>query len=190
MTNLIPIVLVSASPRRRKLFTAICPDFITAEADIDESLFLFLPAKEQVIKLAEAKCKKKAAEFKNSIVVGCDTLIELNDAVFGKPADREDAIRMLRLLSGRTHNVHTGVYVISPDESVTLHCMTKVSFYEMSGSEIEEYVDTGEPFDKAGSYGIQGMAARYIRGIEGDYFNVLGLPVSMLYQEFRRLGIV
>lgn len=184
------IVLASKSPRRRELFSIISRHFIAIEADVDESIVEGLSAKELAERLAKLKCEKAVESYRNSVVIGCDTLVELDGAIFGKPVDREDAVRMLRALSGNSHNVHTGVCVALPGDSFSFSCMTKVTFNEMDDEEIREYVDSKDPFDKAGSYGIQGMAARYIKGIEGDYFNVLGLPISMLYRELRDRKIV
>ena len=137
------------------------------------------------------------------IVIGADTVVSCGGKVLGKPAGRADAIRMLGNLSGRSHEVYTGVTVVKKDNApasalesgemegslniYTFHEETKVTFYEMSLSEINEYVDTCDPMDKAGAYGIQGFCARYIKGIEGDYNNVVGLPIGHLYQLLKNL---
>ncbi len=129
---------------------------------------------------------------RNTLVIGADTVVSCDGRILGKPRSREDAFAMLRLLQGRSHHVYTGVTLIlgngmGEPVSCTFHEETEVCFYPMTDEEIESYLETGEPFDKAGAYGIQGQCARYIRGIQGDYGNVVGLPVGRLYQEAKRL---
>ncbi len=184
------IILASKSPRRRELFSLITRDFLAVEADVDEHVYSALPAKEQAEKLALSKCLFAAERYPESIVVGCDTLVELGGVVFGKPLDEADAARILKALSGNTHNVYTGAAIRLPSETVSFCQKTEVTFLPMTDREIEEYVLTGDPLDKAGAYGIQGMAARYIRGITGDYFNVLGLPISEIYHLLRNRNFV
>ena len=184
------IILASKSPRRRGLFSIITEQFATVETNVDEGIFSSLPAKEQSEGLAKLKCRTAFAKFPDAVVIGCDTLVESDGEVFGKPIDRNDAFRMLRRLSNATHNVYTGVAIASPEFFCCFSCCTEVFFREMSNDEINAYIDSGEPFDKAGGYGIQGMAARYIRGVSGDYFNVMGLPVSMIYGILHENGIV
>ncbi|MCL2539646.1 MAG: Maf family protein [Oscillospiraceae bacterium] len=185
------IVLASQSPRRRELFKLISEDFLVVEAMIEESLFSGESAGEQALKLAEMKCLRVCEKYPFDVVIGCDTLVELRGEVFGKPSDEEDAVRMLKALSGNTHSVFTGVCIRFPGEkTVRLCCKTKVSFWEMEEREMREYTASGDPLDKAGAYGIQGMAARYIREICGDYFNVMGLPVSSIYRELRARSII
>lgn len=128
------------------------------------------------------------------LVIGADTVVALDGAILGKPSDREDAIRMLERLQGREHEVYTGITLLYRAVGAAewkvkcFHERTKVSFYPMTEAEISEYVNTGDPLDKAGAYGIQGFCARYVRGIEGDYNNVVGLPVGRVYQEIKELS--
>jgi len=184
------VVLASKSPRRRELFSRIIEEFLTVETKVDESLFDALSAEEQAMKLAEMKCRAVSGAYPDDIIIGCDTLVELKGKVFGKPFDEEDAVRMLKELSGNTHVVCTGVCIRFPLEYLRFCCKTEVSFFEMDEGEINEYVSSGDPLDKAGAYGIQGVAARYVKGIKGDYFNVMGLPVSMIYRELHARKIV
>ena len=184
------IVLASKSPRRRELFSLITENFISVEADIDETKYRALKAEEQVISLAEDKCLYTANLYPDCVVIGCDTLVELNDEAMGKPKDREDAFRMVKALSGNTHTVYTGVCINFIDEIVRFYVKTEVTFTTMSEEEVAEYVSTGESDDKAGAYGMQGKASRYITGIKGDYFNVIGLPVSMIYMQLRKHNIL
>ena len=184
------IILASKSPRRFELFKKITADFIAVEAEVDEGGFSALPVREQVAELARAKCIAVGAMYPLDIVAGFDTLVELGCRIYGKPSGNKDAENILKALSGNTHNVYTGVHIRFPDGETGFFCRTEVTFHEMSDVEIEEYIKTGDPFDKAGAYGIQGMAARYIKRINGDFFNVMGLPVAAVYREFRTRGIV
>lgn len=129
-----------------------------------------------------------------TIVIGADTVVACDGQILGKPLDTENAVAMLRMLQGRAHEVYTGVTVLYEEAGVkkmlTFHEKTTVHFCPMTEEQIREYVTTGDPMDKAGSYGIQGICARYIRGIEGDYNNVVGLPAGRVYQELHGLGLV
>ena len=185
-----PIILASKSPRRRELFSLITPNYECAAPPADESGALSKDARELSLELARRKCLAAAAAYPERVVVGCDTVVCLESGeVLGKPRDAADARRMLGLLSGAKHSVFTGVCVaLGGREADAFACRTVVSFYKMSARDIEEYIATNEPFDKAGGYGAQGAAAKFIEGIEGDYFNVVGLPVSRVYRSLRALG--
>ncbi|MCL1830949.1 MAG: Maf family protein [Oscillospiraceae bacterium] len=184
------IVLASKSPRRRELFSYITVDFSCQEADIDESVYTHLATSQQVLRLAEAKCRHIALEMSDSVVIGCDTLVEHSGIVMGKPVDREDAIRMLRQLSDSKHYVYTGVAIEYMGHMHSFVERTEVSFISLSEAEINFYVNTDEPYDKAGGYAIQGIASRYISAIVGDYFNVMGLPISKIYRYLSQQGIL
>ena len=142
---------------------------------------------EVVMELASIKAKDiyKKSE-KQSMVVGADTVVAYQGQILGKPADEADAKRMLTMLSGQTHEVYTGVCVIEDGKTKTFYEETKVTFYEISDEQIDRYIKTGEPMDKAGSYGIQGKAAVFIKGIEGDYYNVVGFPIARFLQEITK----
>ena len=174
-------LLASASPRRRELMKLISESFDCVSLDIDETMPEKMSPADAVTAVACAKAAAAADMADGRTVIAADTIVVLGDVIFGKPADVEDAKLMLSLLSGRTHTVMTGVCVILPNgDSVSLCEQTKVTFYELSQKQIADYVATGEPMDKAGAYGIQAGGALLVKGIEGDYYNVIGLPVARL----------
>ena len=190
------IILASASPRRRELLTQMGLEFEVRPSRGEEVITKEAPS-EAVMELAEQKASEIAGplEERNSgedvLVIGADTVVVKDHQILGKPEDREDAIRMLRGLSGDVHQVYTGVCLIYFAEGKkkvkTFYESTDVHFYPMTDEEIMAYVDTGDPMDKAGAYGIQGLCGKYIRGIAGDYNNVVGLPIARLYQEMKKL---
>lgn len=192
------IILASQSPRRKELLAQIGIKYkcmpATGEETIDRQLaeeerFILLPQL-----LAVQKAEEIARQVKNKWILAADTIVECEGEILGKPKDKEDARRMLSMLSGREHRVHTGVCLLkqgleeADSKKITFTETTKVFFYDISKEEIEVYMESCEPFDKAGAYGIQGKAAAFIRGIEGDYNNVVGLPLSRVYQELKQLG--
>ncbi len=173
------VILASASPRRKELLKTILPEFDIVPSDAAEEASGH-PSK-QVAVLALRKARDIAARYPDALVIGADTLVALRGHALGKPQDEADACRMLRLLSGKTHKVYTGLAVISGKAQRTACCVTKVTFAHMTDEEISAYVATGEPMDKAGAYGIQGFGGKFIRGIRGCYYNVMGLPLNTLY---------
>ena len=179
------IILASASPRRKEILELADLKFDVMPSDAQEITTKTAP-NEVVMELASIKAKDiyKKSE-KQSMVVGADTVVAYQEQILGKPADEVDAKRMLTMLSGQTHEVYTGVCVIEDGKTKTFYEETKVTFYEISDEQIDHYIKTGEPMDKAGSYGIQGKAAVFIKGIEGDYYNVVGFPISRLYRELK-----
>ncbi|MBT3318276.1 MAG: septum formation inhibitor Maf [Clostridia bacterium] len=178
------IVLASGSPRRHELLKYIVTEFEIMASDIEE--IADGSPREQVVKLARDKAGDIAAKRPGAVVIGADTLVAIGDTILGKPKNKADAARMLRALSGNTHCVHTGIAVISGGKTETRCVGTDVTFNEMSDEEIEEYIDTDEPMDKAGAYGIQGYGGKFIDRIDGCYFNVMGLPQSVLYDMIRK----
>lgn len=172
------LILASKSPRRKELLSLITEDFIIKTADVDETL----PAKITPWEAVEYLSQIKAEPFKSDedIVIGADTVVAVDGTILGKPIDRENAFAMLKMLSGKEHSVFTGVTVIKGEKSSTFSVETRVKFFDLSNEEINAYLDTGEPFDKAGGYGIQGKGSLLIEKINGDYFNVVGLPISAL----------
>ena len=177
------IILASASPRRQELIKMITEDIIVNPCDCDETIKSGLVGKEIAEYLSKIKGEAVKEQFKNDIIVSADTIVCLNNKVLGKPKSREDAFSMLRSLSGNTHSVFTGVTIIKGEKQKTFSQETKVTFYDLSDEEIYEYVDSGDVYDKAGSYGIQGKGGLLVKGINGDYFNVVGLPVARLQRE-------
>jgi septum formation protein len=178
------LVLASQSPRRAEILRSAGIPFTVRAANIDESPLDAERPGPYVRRVAEAKaCAIQASS--NEIVLGADTTVVAAGEMLAKPADVEDARRMLKLLSGRRHEVLTGICLRQGDRVVRDHAATAVWFGELSTDEIEEYVASGEPMDKAGAYAIQGLASRYIERIEGCYFNVVGLPVSLVWRHLK-----
>ncbi|EXM39029.1 septum formation protein Maf [Ruminococcus albus SY3] len=175
------VILASASPRRKELMQLICPSFRVIPADCGEAVPEALSACDVPGFLSFQKCKCIADVYQKAVVIGCDTVVTTADGeILGKPKDKEDAARMLRLLSGRMHTVDTGVSISYKGHTDTFTETTKVWFKDLTDEEIEDYINTGEPMDKAGAYGIQGEGTLLVDKIEGDFFNVVGLPVSKL----------
>ena len=176
------IVLASGSPRRRELLSLITEDFAVCPADADESLRDGAPLADEVVRLSRLKAEAAMQSHP-------DTMVTIDRLPLGKPKDRADAADMLRRLRGRTHEVLTGLAVLSPDGGAqTLCTRTEVTFRDFSEEELAEYLATGEPLDKAGAYGIQGHGALLIEGICGDYYSVMGLPVAPLGVMLRKLN--
>ena len=181
------IVLASASPRRKELSATICEKVEIRPAECDEALPEGIGAREAVEYLSEIKNKaSRECSLPEEIVISADTVVSVNDIILGKPVDKEDARRMINLLSGKTHQVYTGVTISKGEKSVTFSEKTDVVFYELTEDEIEEYISSSEPYDKAGGYGIQGKAGLLIEGINGDYYNVVGLPIASLSRELKK----
>ena len=184
------IVLASASPRRRELMKLITENYEVRASDVDETVPPCVPKDKSAEYVAKIKAEA-AKKSENEVIIGCDTIVVTPmGEILGKPRDRDDCRRMLRALSGKTHNVCTGVCIIYGSEVRTFTETTEVVFDALTDSDIESYMDTGEPFDKAGGYGIQGKGALLVTGIIGDYFNVVGLPVNHLYSELRHMGVI
>ncbi len=183
------IVLASASPRRRELLVMMgISDFEVVPADVDEAVPA-LPPEEAVTFIARQKARRVAeTRLKTDLVIAADTLVYLDGEALGKPETEREARNMLRRLSGAKHTVYTGVAVISSGRETAFAEKTDVYFSPMRDEEIEAYINTGEPMDKAGAYGAQGKGAVFIRRIEGDFFNVVGLPVCRLATELRGFG--
>ena len=175
-------VLASKSPRRSEILKNAGFDFIIRTADADETIAEGTNPEDAVVMLAARKAMA-VERNEDEVVLGADTIVVLRDKILGKPKDREDAFNMLRSLSGRVHSVFTGVCAISDKGSMTFAEETKVEFYPLTDEEINTYIDSNDCYDKAGAYGIQGLASKFIRGINGDYFNVVGLPISSVYKK-------
>jgi septum formation protein len=188
------LVLASASPRRQELLRNAGIKFTTQPADIDETPMAGESPRQYAERLSREKAMAVFRSRPHDVVLGADTIVVIDDKILGKPVDSADAIRMLRLLSGRTHQVITGVSLVSGNQEAekaelrTFSETTLVSMSELSDAEIREYIATGEPMDKAGAYAIQGLAARWIPRIEGDYSNVVGLPIALVYRMLRECG--
>ena len=173
-------ILASESPRRIELLKLLLPEFQVIPAKIEESYPNDIIAKLVPEYLARKKADFVAGSYPNDVVIGADTVVLIDGKILGKPKDANEAADMLRLLSGRTHEVITGCAVCSQGGCETICISTKVTFYKLSPHEIKQYISTGESLDKAGAYGIQGGGALFVKHINGDYYNVVGLPVAPL----------
>lgn len=184
------IVLASQSPRRKELLGRMGLEFVTQASKIDESAFDGLEARELLATLSREKAQWIARQLDGeTLVIGADTVVVRDGAALGKPKDAEDAVAMLLSLSGRDHQVCTGVTVCRGDRVLTQVEETQVTFRDLTEAEVRQYVSTGEPMDKAGAYGIQGLGGLLVEGIRGDYSNVVGLPVCRLGQMLKDFGV-
>lgn len=186
------LILASASPRRRELMEMLCPEGLEIVPAVgEETADPTLPPDELVKALSRAKAAEVAARCAapDDIVIGADTIVVLDGAVLGKPKDAEDAARMLRALSGRIHTVFTGVTVLRGNECLCHAERTEVRFRALTDAEIARYIATGEPLDKAGAYGAQGYASLFVEHLDGDFFNVMGLPLCALGKLLNDLGV-
>ena len=185
------IILASQSPRRRQLLGQIGLDhFIVRPARGEEIMDPALSPAQLVEELSRQKAREVAgASAPGDLVIAADTVVAIDGRVLGKPHDREEACAMLSALSGREHTVYTGVTVCRDDRMLTQHEATQVRFRPLSPREIQAYVDSGEPMDKAGAYGVQELGALLVEGIRGDYFNVVGLPLCRLGQMLSQFGV-
>ena len=182
------LILASQSPRRRELLGLTGLDFVVRAADIDESMDSGKAPSDEVARVSRLKALAVERE-RDDVVIAADTIVVCEGRVLGKPRDEEDAFRILSLLSGRHHEVMTGMTVVKDDEIITHTEVTKIHFRDLHPDEIRAYIASGEPMDKAGAYGIQGGAALFADEMVGDYYNVMGLPVCRLAMILRSLGL-
>lgn len=173
-------ILASASPRRRELLSLIVPEFRVIPADADETLPASCPLEEVAPLLARRKALAVWERHPQAVVIGSDTVVVLEDEIFGKPQDAAAATAMLRRLAGRRHSVYTGVAVADAAGCKSFNSRTEVEFAPLTEEQIQAYVRTGDPMDKAGAYGIQGKGALFVRAVYGDFYTVMGLPVCRL----------
>lgn len=189
------LILASSSPRRQELIRLLGQSYDIVVSRVDERITTEMPPAQVVHDLSIRKARAVYNEIKDSqkdgIVIGADTIVVLNDKILGKPKDEQEAFQMLHALQGNTHHVYSGVACIDLESGETLvdHCKTAVTIKPLSEQEIRRYIQTGEPKDKAGAYGIQGIGAVIVEKIEGDFFNVVGLPLSLLSDMLKRFGI-
>ncbi len=177
------MILASQSPRRKELLSLITEDFRIVPAKGEEILPEGIAPCEAVQLLAQQKAEEIAAEYPDELIIAADTVVAVDDMILGKPADAAHAQEMLKALSGRENSVFTGVCIINGGSKKVFAEETAVEFWELSDKEISDYVATGDPMDKAGAYGIQGRGALLVKRIDGDYYNVMGLPVGRLKRE-------
>ena len=185
----LPLILASASPRRRELMGLITKEFTVRVSAADESLAPGTAPGEAVEELALRKARAvygRLGPGEEALVVGSDTVVAVDGRILGKPRDRAECLRMLGLLSGREHTVYTGAALVGPGICRSFREEAAVEFWPLSREEMEWYASTPEPYDKAGGYGVQGYGALLVRGIRGDFYTVMGLPVSRLWRELRK----
>lgn len=183
------LILASASPRRRELLKNAGYEYEIQVADVDESKYDKLSPREIVKSLAEEKARVVADMNPGCVVLGADTVVSFRAGILGKPRDEKDAEAMLRLLSGKTHYVYTGVCAALDSESESFISRTEVKFYDLTDRQIKNYVATGEPLDKAGAYGIQGFGGVLVEWIIGDYYTVMGLPLAQCARLLERFSV-
>lgn len=181
------LILASSSPRRAELLQAAGIDFTIRAAGVDETTRPDESPRDYVLRLSREKAR--AVVRGDELTLGADTTVVINGEIIGKPADAEEAARMLRALSGQWHEVLTGVTLARADHLISAVSSTRVKFAELSDAEIKWYVSTGEPMDKAGAYAIQGHASLFVESIEGSYSNVVGLPMELAYRLAREMGV-
>ena len=184
------IILASKSPRRIELIQRLGLPFEVKAIDVDETFNDDFSIQDNIVRVAYKKAnavKDIMSINDNEVIIGCDTVVCINDKVLTKPKDKDDAFNTLKLLSATYHNVISGVCLLTKNKTITFTQSTKVEFSDMSDDEINYYINTGEVFDKAGSYAIQGNGSLFIKSIDGDYYNVMGLPLSKLYQMFKEI---
>lgn len=182
------VILASQSPRRRELLGLTGLEFLVRSADVDETMRPEATAYEEVARLSRKKALA-VERGEDDVVIAADTIVVCDGLRLGKPRDAEEAFRMLRMLSGREHQVMTGLTVVRGEQMETVTEVTNLRFRPLSDGEIRHYIATGEPMDKAGAYGIQGGGAMFVSHLDGDYFNVVGLPVCRLTQMLRQFGL-
>ncbi|MDM5315703.1 Maf family protein [Fictibacillus sp. b24] len=184
------LILASASPRRHELLSLTLLPFETYPSTLEEKMDLSLTPSQLVESLAEQKAEDVFTYKADCVVLGADTIVSFHNNRLGKPKNADDAADMLRMLSGQTHEVYTGVCLLDQEKKVVFSVKTEVTFYTLDEKTISWYINTGEPFDKAGSYGIQGHGSLLVEKIQGDYFNVVGLPISKVVRSLKDFGFL
>ncbi|MGJ7912297.1 Maf family protein [Neobacillus sp. LXY-1] len=182
------LILASSSPRRKELLENLRFSFTISSSEVDETFDPKLSPDEIVMELAERKAQAVFKQNNHAFVIGSDTIVVADNEVLGKPNDEAEAFEMLRTLSGKQHDVFTGVAILSPTGTTRFYEKTEVWFWELTDEEIRSYVKSGEPLDKAGAYGIQQLGSMLVKKINGDYFAVVGLPLARTVRELKRLG--
>ncbi|MEK8131350.1 Maf family protein [Paenibacillus filicis] len=189
--SIVPVILASSSPRRKELLQGLKLNFQTHPSDEDETVAPGTAPEEFVEILSLRKASSVAARYDQGLVIGSDTVVVCDGEILGKPQDEQDAYRMLDMLQGRAHWVYTGVAIVEAggNKQQVAHQKTEVFMKPLDESRIRSYIRSGEPMDKAGSYGIQGLGATLVEKIHGDFFTVVGLPVSLLSDMLEEFGV-
>lgn len=180
------VILASKSPRRKELLSLLGIEFDAIPADIDEQIDTNNNLVSEIEKLSYQKAFHIYKDHKDALIIGSDTIVKINDKVLGKPKDYAQAKQMLEMLSDNCHEVVTGVTIISDDKVETFSSVAKVTFYKLTDQEIDDYIKTNEPMDKAGAYAIQGLGAKFIKSIDGDFYTIMGLPIAELYHRLQK----
>lgn len=186
MERMNKVILASKSPRRKQLLSLLNIDFETIPAEIEEKIDLNNNLVKEIEKLSYQKAMHVYEKHQDALVIGSDTIVKIDNVVLGKPKTYDESIKMLKSLSNKTHEVVTGVSIINKGNAETFSSIAKVTFYELSDKEIEDYVKTNEPMDKAGAYAIQGIGAKFIKSIDGDFYTIMGLPIGELYHRLQK----
>lgn len=185
--NIKRIVLASNSPRRKEILEMMGFSLVVCPSSCDENIDVNDPI-EYAMTLSKLKSESVATDYPDDYVIGADTIVVLGDTILGKPTDKEDALSMLRNLSGKTHRVITGVSICRKGSTTTFYDETLVTMYDNPDDMLTNYINTGEPMDKAGAYGIQGIGAMLVKEIKGDFYNVMGLPIGKLVRYLKKCG--
>ena len=183
------VILASASPRRIELIKKITDDFTVIPSAVDETVNENIAAEDIPVLLSQRKALDIAKGHPDDTVIGCDTVVISSGKVLGKPTDKDDARRMITELSGHGHTVITGVTIVHKGKAVSFPEITEVVFHTIYESDIEEYINTKEPYDKAGAYAVQGLAGKFVKELIGDYYNVVGFPVNRIRNTLKELGL-
>ena len=184
---MVKLILASKSPRRRELIEFVSDNVLCVSAEVEEYIPEGMRPQDIPSHLAKLKAESVAKSYPEDMVIGSDTVVILGDKLLLKPTNETDAFVKLRSLSGKTHKVITACAIVYRGETHSFYSETEVEFYELSDEEISEYIKTGEPMDKAGAYGIQGRGSLFVKGIKGDYFNVVGLPIAELKRKIKEI---
>lgn len=185
-----PFILASTSPRRKQLLEQVHYSFTIHSSTVEEKINQMAAPGKVVEELAMLKARDVFEVNREAVVLGADTIVTFNNKILGKPENESAARAMLQLLSGQVHSVYTGVVIISKDKIIVFNDKTDVEFYTLTDEDIQMYIESGESFDKAGGYGIQGLGAYFVKRIEGDYFNVVGLPIARTMRHLQEYGII
>ena len=180
------LILASGSPRRKELLELADISFEIVVSEIEETIGAYSSPADIVMSLALQKASAVVEHHEDSVVLGADTIVTYESRILGKPKDEAEAKEILQLLSGKTHEVYTGVALVSKEKTITFYERTEVMFWELTEEEIDAYIGTKEPLDKAGSYGIQGKGSIFVQHIQGDYYSVVGLPIARLVRELKQ----
>lgn len=184
------IILASTSPRRKQLLEMIEVKFKVVNSNFDENSVNSVNSKELPLILSKGKALDVFKNYPNDLIIGADTIVILNGEVLNKPKDHDDAYRILELLSNNTHEVITAVTMLYQNKEISFQESAMVEFYPLTKKEILDYIATSEPFDKAGAYAIQGLGAKFIKSINGDYYTIMGLPVARVYQQLKKWNAI